>query len=36
MQLQTLLDRLLTALVHVLDTSNPAVWSKVTTGWELY
>lgn len=36
MQLRTLLDRLLPALVHILDTSNPAVWSKVTTGWELY
>lgn len=32
MQLQTLLDRLLTARVCVLDTSNPAVRSKVTTG----
>lgn len=30
MQLQTLLDRLLTARVCVLDTSNPAVRSKVS------
>lgn len=35
MQLSMLLDRLLTALVHI-DMSNAAVWSKETVSLELY